>query len=215
MIMLHFHIISLFPETVKAYLEESILKRALKKGLIKVSFYNPKDFAPVSHNPELKEPVDDRPFGGGPGMVLKAEPFLKSIEKALKKSKNFEIVYFSPRGEKFNTEMAKAFAQKSLGEKEENKILTFLTKGFWKNKKLTDLILVSGRYEGIDSRVQEIYPGREISVGDYVLTGGEIPAMILIDSISRQLPGVLGNFNSLEEERISAGKYYTRPEKLR
>jgi tRNA (guanine37-N1)-methyltransferase len=211
--MLRFHIISLFPQTVEAYLGESILKRAIENKKIAVSFYNPKDFAEPSNNPELMEPIDDRPFGGGPGMVLKAEPFLKAIEKAIKnsKSKNPKIIYFSPRGKIFNTKMAKEIAEKTKEIKSENKILHFLKRGFIK-KPLTDIILVSGRYEGIDSRVQEIYEGEEISVGDFVLTGGELPAMILIDSISRQLPGVLGNFDSREEERISAGKYYTRPE---
>ncbi len=213
--MLHFHIISIFPETFDSYFSQSILKRAVLNKKIAVSFYNPKDWAEISNNPDLSEPIDDRPFGGGPGMVLKAEPFLKSIEKALKnsKNKNPKIIYFSPRGKIFDTKMAKEIAKESLEIKSENKILEFLKKGFIK-KKLTDIILVSGRYEGIDSRVQEIYKGEEVSIGDFVLTGGELPAMVLVDAISRQIPGVLGNFNSREEERISAGKYYTRPEKI-
>ena len=137
---------------------------------------------------------------------------MKAIEKALQNSKNnAEIIYFSPRGKIFNTQMAKRFAskkQKNITEK----FLDILKTGSVADDK--NIILVSGRYEGIDSRVGEIYKGEEISVGDFVLTGGELPAMILIDSISRQIPGVLGNFDSREEERISAGKYYTRPEIL-
>ena len=214
--MLHFHIITIFPETIQAYLGESILKRAIESKKIAVSFYNPKDFAEPAKNPDLSEPIDDKPYGGGPGMVLKAEPFLKAIQKALKnsKNKNPKIIYFSPRGKMFNTKMAKEIAEKTKEIKSENKILHFLKKGFLSPEKMTDIILVSGRYEGIDSRVSEIYKGEEISVGDFVLTGGELPAMILIDSISRQLPGVLGNFDSREETRISAGKYYTRPENI-
>ncbi len=212
--MLHFHVITLFPEPVKSYLGESILKRAIADKKIAVSFYNPKDFAEISKNPELSEPVDDKPYGGGPGMVLKAEPFLKSIESAIKKSacKNPRIIYFSPRGNIFNTAMAKKIAADSEPIKKENVVLEFMKRGFLKTDVGTDIILVSGRYEGIDSRVGEIYKGEEVSVGEFVLTGGELPAMIMIDSIARQIPGVLGNFDSLEESRISAGKYYTRPE---
>ena len=162
-----------------------------------MKFYNPKDWAEQSTNPALKKPIDDKPFGGGPGMVLRPEPFLKAIKKAISKKTTYKIIYFSPRGQKFNTEYAKKIAQKN------------------QQQKVKDLILICGRYEGIDSRVEEIYQGEKLSVGDYVLTGGEIPAMILIDSISRQIEGVLGNFSSLEEERISAGKFYTRPEILK
>ena len=214
--MLHFHIITIFPEMFDSYLSESILKRAIKGEKIAVSFYNPKDWAEPSKNPELTEPIDDKPFGGGPGMVLKAQPFLYAIESAVKESaaKNPKIIYFSPRGNIFNTAMAKQIAASAEPVKKENVVLEFMKRGFVKNGADTDIILVSGRYEGIDSRVEEAYPGEQISVGDFVLTGGELPAMIMIDSISRQIPGVLGNFDSREEERISAGRYYTRPEKI-
>lgn len=189
--MLNFHIITIFPPMFDSYLSESILKKALEEKKISVKFYNPTDYAEQSNNPKLKKPIDDKPFGGGPGMVLRAEPFLKAIKKAIEKKRKYQIIYFSPRAKKFETKIAKKLV---------------------KNK---HLILVAGRYEGIDSRVQDIYPGMELSVGDYVLTGGEIPAMILIDSISRQVSGVLGNFDSREEVRISAGKFYTRPEILK
>jgi len=195
--MLTYHIITLFPEMFDSYLNESILKRAIKNKKIAVKFYNPRDFAKPSKNPELLEPIDDTPFGGGAGMVLKAEFYLKAIEKAVGKKKNFKIIYFSPRGQKFTTEYAKKIAQKNS------------------EKEIKDLILVTARYEGFDSRVEEIFKGERISIGDYVLTGGELPAMILIDSISRQLDGVLGNRESLEEERISAGKFYTKPRVLK
>lgn len=214
--MLNFHIITIFPEMFDSYLSESILKRALNNKKISVKFYNPKNFLKVKtkkltkfnqvkimkdgekeNNINFLEKLDDRPFGGGPGMVLRAEPFLLAIKKALGKKKKYQIIYFSPQAEKFKTTFAKKIAQKN------------------KKKELKDIILVAGRYEGIDSRVEKIYPGEKLSIGDYVLTGGEIPAMILIDSISRQVEGVLGNFKSLEEERISSDKFYTRPEILK
>ena len=195
--MLTYHIITLFPESFNSYLGESILKRAIKNKKIAVKFYNPRDFAKASKNPKLLEPIDDAPFGGGAGMVLKAEFYLKAIQKAIGKKTKYKIIYFSPRGEKFTTDYAKEIALKH-GKAE-----------------IRNLILVTARYEGFDSRVEEIYPGERISIGDYVLTGGELPAMVLIDSISRQIPGVLGNMESLEEERISAGKFYTRPASLK
>lgn len=180
-----------------SYLGESILKKAIENKKIAVKFYNPRDFAKPSKNPELLEAIDDKPFGGGVGMVLKAEFYLRAIEKALGKKKNTKIIYFSPRGEKFTTDYGKSIAKKN------------------EFGKIKDLILVSARYEGFDSRVEEIYKGDRVSIGDYVLTGGELPAMILIDSISRQIDGVLGNRESLEEERVSAGKFYTRPAVLK
>jgi tRNA (guanine37-N1)-methyltransferase len=154
-------------------------------------------------------------------MVLKAKPFLKTINKILDKigKKNrYQIIYFSPRGKIFNTEMAKKIADEYSKQNKKKNLFSmvdnFLRSGKFFQSSDYNIILVSGKYEGIDSRVQEIFPGEEISVGEFVLTGGELPAMILIDSISRQISGVLGNFNSREEERISSGKFYTRPEVL-
>lgn len=195
--MLKFHIITIFPQMFDSYLAESILKRAIQNKKISVNFYNPQDYLEQSNNSELKKPLDDKPFGGGPGMVLRAEPFLKALQKAIGRKKNYKIIYFSPRGKKFDTEYAKKIVQKNT------------------QREISDIILVAGRYEGIDSRIEEIFLGERLSIGDYVLTGGEIPAMALIDSISRQVPGVLGNFSSLEEKRFSAGKFYTRPEILK
>ncbi|PID83155.1 tRNA (guanosine(37)-N1)-methyltransferase TrmD [Candidatus Campbellbacteria bacterium] len=195
---MHFHIISIFPNMFDSYLSESILKRAIKDKKIKISFYNPILFLDKKDG-KFYNKIDDKPFGGGPGMVLKAEPFLKAIKKAVGQKKHFKIYYLSPRGKVFNTQMAQKIAENSQKKK----------------GKIKDIIFVSGRYEGIDSRVSEIYKGEFVSVGDFVLTGGELPIMIMIDSISRQIEGVLGNKNSLEEQRLSAGKYYTRPEDLK
>ncbi len=181
-----------------SYLKESIIGRAIKDKKIKILFYNPMDFC------EPKRRVDDRPYGGGPGMVLRPELFLKAFQKVIsviRKSRpksgsrhkvGTKIILFSPSGKKFDTAYAKKSAQK-----------------------YTDIILISGRYEGIDARVQKILKAEAISIGDYVLTGGELPAMVLIDSISRQIPGVLGKYESLEEERISSSEVYTRPEVLK
>ena len=179
-----FHVVSIFPETFDSYLKESIIGRAIKNKKIKIKFYNPIDFCAP------KERVDDRPYGGGPGMVIRPEPVLKALSK-IKLNKRTKIILLSPSGQKFTTSYAKQVA-----------------------KKYTDIILISGRYEGIDARVAKIFKAGKISIGDYVLTGGELPAMVLIDCIARQIPGVLGKYESLEEERISSSEVYTRPEKL-
>ncbi len=192
---MYFHIITIFPDIFDSYINESILGRAIKNKLVGVKFYNPRDFV-KSKNKNGYKPVDDNPYGGGPGMVMRAEPMLKAIEKAISKIKNkkakIKIINFSPSGKKFETSYAK------------NSV-----------KKYTDIILICGRYEGIDARVKKIFKAEDISIGDYVLTGGELPAMVLIDCISRQIPGVLGKYESLEEERISSSEVYTRPEILK
>lgn len=211
---MNFHIVTIFPEMFDSYLHESILARAIKEKKIKVSFVNPRKFVTGKYRKvwpdgNVSAIVDDRPYGGGPGMVMRAEPVLKAVESILrkitknrsstsKKIKNsklkiprIKIILFSPAGKKFTTEYAKSSV-----------------------KKYTDVILISGRYEGIDSRVQKILKAEEISIGDYVLTGGELPAMVLVDCMARQVKGVLGKFESLEEERISSSEFYTRPEVL-
>jgi tRNA (guanine37-N1)-methyltransferase len=173
---------------------QSILGRALKNKLIKVNFYNPRDFIKAPEN--NYKPVDERPYGGGPGMVMKAEPLLNAVEKALSKAKGKKkkvlIINFVPSGEKFTTDFAKKVS-----------------------KKYTDIIMICGRYEGIDARVDKIFKTKKISIGDYVLTGGELPAMVLVDCIARQVKGVLGKYESLEEERVSSSEVYTRPEILK
>lgn len=184
---MRFHIITIFPEMFDSYLKESILGRAVKEKKISIKFYNPLDFC------KPKERVDGRPYGGGPGMVLRPEFFLKAFSKIkIKDKKKTKIILFSTSGKKFDT----SYAKKAV-------------------KKYTDIILISGRYEGIDARVQKILRAEEISIGDYVLTGGELPAMVLIDCISRQVRGVLGKYESLEEERVSTSEVYTRPEVLK
>ena len=216
-----FHLITLFPESFTSYLNESILARAQKSKLIKFKFYNPRDFAKPTEASRLRSKngkgeekpylrVDDKPYGGGPGMVMQAEPVLKALEIALRRAKSQEsrvkknhnskltthnsrirIIHLSPGGQKFTN----TYAEKV-------------------SKKYDHIIIVCGRYEGIDARVKKIYKGDEISIGDYVLTGGELPAMVMIDSISRQIEGVLGNVKSVEERRIASHEAYTRPEIL-
>ncbi len=189
---MRFHIITIFPEMFDSYLKESILGRAIENKLISVKFYNPRDFIKAPKN--NYKPVDDKPYGGGPGMVMRAEPILKAVEAVFKKIKSKRVltINFIPSAPKFTTTFAKTFS-----------------------KKYTDVILICGRYEGIDARIDKILKTKKFSIGDYVLTGGELPAMILIDSISRQIPGVLGKYESLEEERVSSSEVYTRPEVLK
>ncbi len=208
---MNFHIITLFPKAFDSYLNESIIARAIKNKKIKVSFYNPRDYSddkparPNGRSGRWKR-VDQKPYSGGPGMVIQALPVVKAIKKALEKSKSknqkskaksrselcsatrIKIIWLSPGGKQFDT----AYAKKSA--------------------KYTDIILVCGRYEGIDARVKKIFKMEEISVGPFVLTGGELPAMIILDCVARQIKGVLGNFTSLEESRVSSHDVYTRPE---
>lgn len=199
--MTTFHIISLFPESLDSYVNSSILNRAQENGIIRIKYYNPRDFA-KSPKPNKKliekmtyaeRRVDDRPYGGGPGMVLEALPIIRAIENAIgKKLKRnklaVKILFFSPSGKQFSNVMADTF------------------------KKYGDIVLVCGRYEGIDARVKKAFPMIDISIGDYVLTGGELPAMVVIDTITRRIPGVLGDDLSVEERRIAGSDVYTRPE---
>jgi tRNA (guanine37-N1)-methyltransferase len=198
--MIAFHIVTLFPESLQPYLGASILGRAQKQGHIKVEYYNPRDFVVI---PKGKSPsyadrrVDNRPYGGGPGMVIEALPVVKAIEKAVGKKlksasarKKVVIVFFSPAGKPFTNELADSY------------------------KKYTDIVLICGRYEGIDARIKKIFPMADISVGPYVVTGGELPAMIVVDAITRRIAGVLGHDSSIEELRVSSSDVYTRPESL-
>ena len=187
---MHFHIVTLFPKGFNSYLGESILKRAIEDGKIKVSFYNPRDFV------ENKwKRVDRPPYGGGPGLVIEALPVVKAIESVLKliaksyKLKATKIIFLSPRGKQFTNDYAKKTA-----------------------KKYKNIILVCGRYEGIDARVKKVFKVDEISVGPFILTGGELPAMMIVDVVSRQVLGVLGNLESIEERRVSSSEVFTRPE---
>lgn len=189
--MITYHIISLFPESLTSYINESILSRAQAKKLIKIKTYALRDFAEVTESGRSK--VDGRPYSGGPGMVFLPRPVLKAVEKArgkLSAKKKFKIIIFSPGGTNFTNAYAKNLV----------------------DEKITDLIMICGRYEGIDARVKEILGAEEVSIGDYVLTGGELPAMVCMDAISRQIEGVLGKFESVEENRVSSHEVYTRPE---
>ncbi|MFZ2072486.1 MAG: tRNA (guanosine(37)-N1)-methyltransferase TrmD [Minisyncoccia bacterium] len=214
--MIRFHIITIFPEIFNSYLNESIVGRAIKNKHIFVKFYNPRDFVKDKNKTGYK-PVDDKPYGGGPGMIMKAEPVLKAVEKAILVAHKFSS------GPRFSSPKGSARPFRKLTSNLKIQIINFVpsaekfTTTFAKkvSKKYTDIILICGRYEGIDARVDKILKTKKISVGDYVLTGGELPAMILVDCISRQIPGVLGKYESLEEERISSSEFYTRPEILK
>ncbi|PIR90395.1 tRNA (guanosine(37)-N1)-methyltransferase TrmD [bacterium (Candidatus Gribaldobacteria) CG10_big_fil_rev_8_21_14_0_10_37_21] len=191
-------IITIFPELITPFLEESLLSKAIKKKILKIKAHNLRDFSCDKHRV-----VDDKPFGGGRGMVFKAEPLLKAVEvlkelnslkgRSLAPSKA-KVVLFSPRGKKFNQKMASKWA------------------------KLDQLILISGRYEGIDERVAKYIADEVVSIGDYVLMGGELPALVVIEAVVRLLPGVLGHSENLTEERVAKGggfveyPQYTRPE---
>lgn len=161
------------------------MKRALEDKKIKVSIYNPRDFVKNKW-----KRVDRPPYGGGPGLVIEAEPVIRAIETAVKKAKGkAKIIFLSPSGKEFNNTYAAKTAQK-----------------------FKHLIIICGRYEGIDARVKKVFKAEEVSIGPFVLTGGELPAMVIMDVISRQIPGVLGNLDSLEERRVSSSEVYTRPE---
>jgi tRNA (guanine37-N1)-methyltransferase len=183
---MNFHIITLFRESFDSYINSSILKRAIADKKISVKFYNPRDFVKNKNHR-----VDQKPYGGGPGMVIEAEPVIKAIEKAKGKKKKIKIFFLTPSGQQFDNNLA-----------------------FKYSKSFKEIIIVCGRYEGIDARVKKVFKTEEISVGPFVLTGGELPAMIILDAISRQVKGVLGNELSIEENRISSHDVYTRPEIL-
>lgn len=186
--MMNFHILTLFPEMVLQGLNTSILGRAVKEGNITINATDIRDFANNKHNH-----VDDYPYGGGAGMVIQPEPVFQAYEAACANmSSKPRVIYLTPQGKVFNQSMAEDFA------KEEN------------------LIFLCGHYEGIDERVLEEIVTDNVSIGDYVLTGGELPAMVMIDAISRKVPGVLNNELSHEIEtfydNLLEYPQYTRPE---
>ena len=176
-----------------SYFNESIIKRAQERKLIKINIHDLRDFTNDKH-----KTVDDNPYGGGFGMVLMVEPIKKAVNFIKRKSraKKRKIVLLSAKGKKFNQRMAQKFS------------------------KLDQLIIISGRYEGVDERVAKHIAEEEISIGEYILTGGEIPAMVLIDSITRLIPGTIAK-GSLEEESFTENDkhkeypHYTRPEKIK
>ena len=191
---MNFHIVTIFPEAFESYINSSMLWKAQDRKKIKINFYDPRKYTKDKH-----KKVDARPYGGGPGMVLTAEPILLAL-KATSKSSGFtagkrknrtKIIILSPRGKQFTNKLAKDWA-----------------------KKYKHLTLIAGHYEGIDARVKKILKAQEISIGPYTLTGGELPAMTIVDAVARQISGVLGDNQSLEENRVATGEVYTRPEVL-
>lgn len=185
---MRFHIMTLFPEIFNSYMNESIMKRAVEKGIIEVNIYNIRDFSTNKH-----KKVDDYPFGGGVGMVMTPQPIYDTYKHIIDKFdiKDPRVVYLTPKGKVHNQNIA-------------SEMSTF-----------EDVILLCGHYEGIDQRIIDSIVTDEISIGDYVLTGGELPALILIDSISRLIPGVLSQNESFEEESFKDDlleyPHYTRP----
>lgn len=225
---INFHLITLFPESCSSYIEESIIARARAEKRIGIFFYNPRKYVKATKAQKGKDKpylrVDDKPYGGGPGMVMEAMPIIRAIEdaqknaeKLIKKSASksagkgvgkgagkdegkpkYKIIFLSPGGKQFTNELARNWVKGKQDAKS-----TF-----------TDFIIICGRYEGVDERVNQIFKSEAISVGPFVTTGGELPALIIIDAMSRHVPGVLGNFDSREEERNASPTVYTRPEVL-
>jgi tRNA (guanine37-N1)-methyltransferase len=181
-------VLTLFPAMFAGPLDESIIMRARRTGLLDLKIHNLRDYAHDRH-----KTVDDRPFGGGPGMLLKPEPIFEAVEAIARE--NTRVVLLSPAGRVFNQAVAREYAQRD------------------------DLLLVSGHYEGFDERIREQLADDELSIGDFVLTNGALPAMAIIDAVTRLLPGALGDDASATEESFSQGlleyPQYTRPAEFR
>ncbi|HHZ12972.1 MAG TPA: tRNA (guanosine(37)-N1)-methyltransferase TrmD [Clostridiales bacterium] len=180
-------ILTLFPEMFEPILGTSILGRAREKGILTINPINIREFAKNKHRQ-----TDDYPYGGGPGMVMSPQPLFDAFYHVLDGSPDAKVIYFTPQGKTLNQEMAKEYARQS------------------------HLVLLCGHYEGVDQRVIDRFVDEEISIGDYVLTGGELPSMVFIDCVSRLIPGVLGSDLSAQDESFSNGlleyPHYTRPQ---
>lgn len=190
---MHFHVITLFPEMIEQMCEFGVLGRAIKRGIIKLSCWNPRDYTQDRHRT-----VDDRPYGGGPGMLMKVQPLADAINAARQRAgDDAKVIYLSPQGQVLNQQ-----AVINMADRPEQKAL----------------ILIAGRYEGIDERLIKQYVDEEWSIGDYVLSGGEMPALILIDAVARMLPDVLGDADSAQQDSFMEGlldcPHYTRPEEV-
>jgi tRNA (guanine37-N1)-methyltransferase len=184
-------VFTLIPESMQAYLDASILGKAQQAGLIDVELHNIRDYTSDRHHT-----TDDEPYGGGGGMVMKPEPVFAAVEAVLGESVGaIPLIMLTPQGRVFTQQVARELASHS------------------------HMALICGRYEGIDERVREHLATDEVSIGDYVLTGGELPALVLIDAVARQIPGVLGDQNASERDSHSAGllehPHYTRPAEFR
>ena len=188
MISMTFHVVTLFPEVIEAYTNASILGRAVREKKLKVKTHQLRAFAGNKWGK-----VDERPYGGGPGMVLRAEPVIKAVQaiKSASRRTQAKVIITSAGGKPFTNAYAKKLAR--VGE----------------------VVIVCGRYEGIDARAKKVLKAEEISVGPYILTGGEVPALAIIDATARQIKGVLGKFESLEEGRVASHDVFTRPEVLK
>jgi tRNA (guanine37-N1)-methyltransferase len=190
---MEFEIITIFPKIFESYFSHSIIFRAQKKGLISINIHNLRDWTDDKH-----KTVDDTPYGGGPGMVMKVEPIWKCVQEIINKKdhgRKSRIILFSAKGKRFTQKDAKRLC------------------------KFEKLVFICGRYEGVDERVAKYIADEEVSIGDFVLTGGEIPAMVLTDAIARHVPGVLGNLESSKNESHCRAGYaefpqYTKPEKF-
>lgn len=182
-------VISLFPEMFSAITHYGVTGRAVKSGLVTVDFFNPRDFTHDRHRT-----VDDRPYGGGPGMLMKVQPLEDAIVAARQELPNAKVIYLSPQGRTLTQEGVQYLAKQA------------------------ELILVAGRYEGVDERLIQSQVDEEWSIGDFVLSGGELPAMVLMDAVFRMVPEVLGHKASAEEDSFADGlldcPHYTRPEVL-
>ena len=183
--MLKFDVLTLFPEMINQACSHSIIARGIESGVISINTVNPRDFTKDKH-----KKVDDTPFGGGAGMVLMCQPYFDAFD-SIKKDENAETIILSPQGELFNQSIAKDLSKKA------------------------QIILICGHYEGFDERIKDYTRAREISIGDYVLTGGELPALCIIDAVSRNLNGFLGKIESANNDSFSDGllehPQYTKP----
>lgn len=183
-------VITLFPELFEAPLRASLLGKAVEKGLLTVQCTNPREFATDKHRT-----VDDAPFGGGPGMVMKCEPLFAAVECLRNANSCERVILLSPRGRRLTQDVVRELA------------------------KQPDLVLICARYEGVDERVSQALCTDEISIGDYVLSGGEMPALVLIEAVSRMIPGVIGDYESVETDSFYDGilgaPQYTRPPEFR
>lgn len=186
---MRFDVLTLFPEMVENYFQYSILKRAVEGGIVTVNTINPRDYTENKH-----KKVDDIPYGGGAGMVLMPQPYVDAYT-AIKKQENSTTIMLSPQGEPLTDKIVNELAE------------------------YEQIIMLCGHYEGFDERIREIIKPREISIGDFVLTGGELPALCLIDSVSRKIEGTLGRIESADEDSFSNGlieyPQYTRPRDFR
>jgi len=189
---MHFDILTLFPSMFRGPLEESILKRAQESGRLSVTLHNIRDYTTDKHHI-----TDDAPYGGGGGMVMKPEPIFAAVEAILEKDTDAPVILLSPQGRLFTQDIAFELARSQLGRQRQR------------------ILLICGRYEGVDERVRQHLVTDEISIGDYVLTGGELAAMVVVDSVTRLLPGVLGDPGAaLDDSHASGlleGPHYTRP----